>query len=316
MGEKYLLNIYSLLNKKFLSLESANLFTDEIKFDNYEIINVLEDKIMLKAPEKNTVYIIEIKDNSDFYLLKQSFKYFSNIVANDKYLLFDEKNENNLNFSLIDLSNFSKKEKSKIIQLLKIEIDNNPKIIANQKFKKMVQIYDNNQLCIMDYNYEEENTEIINVENKENIMKINLSKDNEKEIEPSSIEHSSIYNNDSHPKYLFKKEKKYFCSKSNSKVYLIFHFKPNYYFLGFKMIFWESYKESRPKKFNVSILDIKKRVIKKFNFTNDKKENKEYEGKLNCKGATLRIDFLENFKESYFTIERMYIYADVTYSLK
>lgn len=135
MGEKYLLNIYSLLNKQFLSLESANLFTDEIKFDNYEIINVLEDKIMLKVPEKKTVYIIEIKDNYDFYLFKKSFKYFSNIVANDKYLLFDEKNENNLNFSLIDLSNFLKKENSKIIQLLKIEIDNNPKIIANQSLK-------------------------------------------------------------------------------------------------------------------------------------------------------------------------------------
>ena len=207
MGEKYLLNIYSLLNKKFLSLESANFFTDEIKFDNYEIINVLEDKIMLKAPEKNTVYIIEIKDNYDFYLLKQSFKYFSNIVANDKYLLFDEKNENNFNFSLIDLSNFSKKENSKIIQLLKIEIDNNPKITANQNFKKIVQLYDNNQLCIMDYNYKEEKNEVINIENKENIMKINLSKDNKKEIVPSSIRFSSIYDKDSHPNYLFQKEK-------------------------------------------------------------------------------------------------------------
>ena len=77
---------------------------------------------MLKAPEKNTVYIIEIKDNYDFYLLKKSFNYFSNIVANDKYLLFDEKNENNLNFSLIDLSNFSKNENSKLIQLLKLRL--------------------------------------------------------------------------------------------------------------------------------------------------------------------------------------------------
>ena len=272
---------------------------------------------MLKAPEKNTVYIIEIKDNYDFYLLKKSFNYFSNIVANDKYLLFDEKNENNLNFSLIDLSNFSKNENSKIIQLLKIEIENIPKISANQNFKKMVQLYDNNQLCIMDYNYDEKNNEVINIDNKENIMKINLSKDNKKEIETSSITYSSVYRGKEqyHPIYLFKKEK-YFCSESNSKEYIIFNFKRNYYFLGFKMNFCESNKESRPKNFNVTILDIKERVIKKFYFTHDNVENKIFEGKLNSKGAILRIDFLENFGKSYFMIERMYIYADVIYSFK
>ena len=82
------------------------------------------------------------------------------------------------------------------------------------------------------------------------------------------------------------------------------------------MIFYGGYEKSRPKKFNATILDIKKRVLKKFIFTNAKVENKEYEGKLNYKGAILRIDFLDNFGMSYFMIERMYIYADVTYSLK
>ena len=56
MGEKYLINIYSLLNKKFISLSSANLFPNNIKCNNYEIINIFEDKIFLKEPEKNYLY--------------------------------------------------------------------------------------------------------------------------------------------------------------------------------------------------------------------------------------------------------------------
>ena len=91
--------------------------------------------------------------------------------------------------------------------MLNFKIDHNPKILTNQNFKKMAHLYDNNQLCIIDYNYEDENIEDNNI-NIENIMKIKLTKANENEKIPSKISYSSIY--DDREKYspynLFKKE--------------------------------------------------------------------------------------------------------------
>ena len=237
MGEKYLLNIYSLLNKKFLSLEAANLFPNNIEFNSYEIINIYDDKILLNNTKLKTIYIIESNDNYDFCLLKKSFNYFSNIVANDKYLLFDNMNENNLEFSLIDLSNFSNKENAKIIQLLNFKIDNNPKILVNQNFKKLGHLYDNNQLCILDYIYDE-NIEDNNL-NNENIMKINLSKDEHIIIE---YIYSSIYANKYHPEKLFTEES-YFCSKSNSNEFITFNYKEETYFTRFRKNFLDDYKD-------------------------------------------------------------------------
>jgi len=316
MGEKYLFNIYSLLDKKFISLTSANLFPNNIKFNNFEIINISENKILLNNTDKKTIYIIENNDNYDFCLLKQSFKYFSNIVANDKYLLFDNmnenKNKNNLKFSLIDLSNSSNKENSKIIQLLNFKIDNFPKILVNQNFKKLVHLYDNNQLCIIDYIYDE-NIEDNNI-NNENIMKINLSKDAEKVI-IFIFNFSSCYDNKYHPEKLFTKES-YYCSKSNSNEFITFNYKEEYYFNRFKMNFLDDYKDSRPKKFNITILDNKERPIKTYNFINDNIDNKSFEKNLNIKGKFLKFDFLENFGGKYFCIERMNIYVNNAYSIK
>ena len=314
MGEKFLLNIYSLENKKFLSLTCANLFPNNIKYNNYEIINISKDKILLNNPEKKIIYIIESNDNYDFCLLKKSFNYFSNIVVNDNYLLFDEKNLNNINFFFIDLSNFLNNENAKIIQLLNFKIDNYPQIIVNQNFKKMVHLYENNQLCIMDYNYEDENIEDNKINNG-NIMKIKLSKDYENEILPFKHFSSSIYSDKYSTRELFRKES-YFCSKTNSNENITFIFKQNYYFSGFRMLFCNDYKKGSPKKFKVTIYDIKQRPIKTYNFVNDYVENTSYEGKLNKIGAYLKFDFSENFGYYYYTIERMYFDVEATYSLK
>ena len=82
------------------------------------------------------------------------------------------------------------------------------------------------------------------------------------------------------------------------------------------MNFLYDYEKSRPKKFNVTILDNKERLIKTYNFINNNINNKYIIINLkNNKGVFLKFDFLENFGEKYFCIERMYIYDD-TYSIK
>ncbi len=81
------------------------------------------------------------------------------------------------------------------------------------------------------------------------------------------------------------------------------------------MNFLDDYKDSRPKKFNLTILDNKERPINIYNFTNDNINNYSIIIILNNKGKFLRFDFLENFGGKYFCIERMHIYVD-TYSIK
>ena len=82
------------------------------------------------------------------------------------------------------------------------------------------------------------------------------------------------------------------------------------------MIFYDDYKKARPKKFNVTLFDIKGRPIKTYNFINDNKETKSFKGNLNNKGAILRFDLLENFGDNYFIIERMFFYVEDTYSFQ
>ena len=82
------------------------------------------------------------------------------------------------------------------------------------------------------------------------------------------------------------------------------------------MIFTDNYKKSRPKQFNVTILDYQQRPIKKYNFVNDNIDNKSFKGNLNNKGTFLKFDFSENFGEKYFCIGRMYFYVNVTYSIE
>ena len=111
-------------------------------------------------------------------------------------------------------------------------------------------------------------------------------------------------------------EESYFCSKTNSNVYITFDYQEEYFFSGFKMTFLDFYQKARPKIFNVIILDNKKIPINTYNFTNNNINNRYFENNLNNKGRFLKYEFLENFGEKYFCIERMYIYINNTYSIE
>ena len=190
MGENYLINIYSLKEKKFIILDSINIFTNVENYNNFEIIQMVSDKVIFNDSENKTIYFFETINNYDFCFLKKTIKYDYNLAIDNNYLLYDKISNDNFEFSFIDLLNLDI-IKSVVLELLNLKIDFNiPKIISNKEFKKFISIYDDNQICITEYIYESEK---IN-ENNIIIDEINLIKDNKSSsITPSIDSYFSTY---------------------------------------------------------------------------------------------------------------------------
>ena len=311
MGEKYLLNIYSLKNKNFYGLTFANLLDNEDNYNNFDISKITLDKIILNNSATKTIYIIEC---DSFCLIKKAFNYSLNFITTDNYLFLDNIKDNELQFSLIDLRNYSNKENTSFVQLLNFKIDNNPpKLLLNENFKKFVGLYDNNQLCIINYTLNK-NIENNNNEDKNDISKLIFRKDNSIEVIPSIDLFSSSYDYDYKPKNLFINNS-YYCSKSNKNEYIQFNFKKEYYFTQFKMKYIEKYVDSRPKKFRITVLDENLKIINYMDFTIEKKDYDIIEGYINENGVYLRFDFISNFGEEYICIDEIKFFADETYSI-
>ena len=311
MGEKYLLNIYSLKNKNFYGLTSVNLLESEDNFNNFEISKITLDKIILNNSATKTIYIIEC---DSLCLIKKAFNYSYNFIAADNYLFFDNIIDDDLQFSLIDLRNYSNKENEEFVQLLNFKIDNNPpKLLLNENFKKFVGLYENNQLCIINYTLIK-NIENNNNEDKKDLSELKFRKDNNIEVIPSIDLYSSSYDYDYKPKNLFINNS-YYCSKSNKNEYIQFNFKKEYYFTQFKMKYIEKYVESRPKKFRITVLDENLKIINYMDFTIEKKDYDIVEGYINENGVYLRFDFISNFGEEYICIDEIKFFADETYSI-
>ena len=100
MGEKYLFIKYSLKDKDFAPCLSNSFLSDENNnFNNYEIKYLSSDLIIMNNYIKKIIYLIE----SNIYWLIKMKNDYSNIIANDKYLLFDTIKENNIiQFNVID----------------------------------------------------------------------------------------------------------------------------------------------------------------------------------------------------------------------
>ena len=311
MGENYFLMAYSLKEKKFNNLASINFFINVENFKDFELIKITSDKVIINDSKNKIIYFIENNKNYDFRLLKKNIKYNSKVTAENNYLLYDEIVNNKLQFSFIDLSNFSNIENNNFIELLNFKINYNlPKILLNKEFKKIINIYDNNQLCIIDYIYK---NELIN-ENV-HINEINLIKDNESEIIPPSSTYSSIYNEDYSPKNLFI-ENEYYCSKSNNNEFIQFDFQKEYCFNKIVVTYIDKYTKGRLKKFNIIYLDKKMRVVDKFECNNKDKELDYFTLSINVKGRYIKFEFLENFGENYFVIGKINFFVDEVYSIK
>ena len=98
----------------------------------------------------------------------------------------------------------------------------------SQSFKIFVNIYDHNQLCIVDYKYHDKIENKIQF-NKEIRIILIANKNDSEEVIPNEFEYSSCWDNNHKPDNLFK-NKGYFCTKSNSNEYILFKFDKDYIF--------------------------------------------------------------------------------------
>ena len=312
MGKNYSINIYSLKEKKFKILEPINIFINVVDYNNFEIIQMTSDKVIFNDSKNKTIYFLE-NNNNDFCLLKKTIKYYYNIAIDNNYLLYDKITNDNLEFSIIDLSNLDKKN-SDLLELLNIKINFNiPKIISTKEFKKIISIYDDNQICIMEYSYNAEN---IN-ENNIIIDKINLIKDNNSENTPSKNLYHSTYSDSYTPKNLFIQNNYYYCSKSNKNdEYLMFDFENEYWFNKVVITYIDKYQDDRIKSCNIIIYDQKKRIIKNIQLRDLKMDLKSFPVDLNYKFRFIKFELLENHGGNYFIIKNIEFSSDETYSIK
>ena len=317
MGENYLIIPYSLTEKKFLGLETANLIENRKNYNNFEIIGITPNKIIINNIEDKLIYVIENNDSYNFCLVK-TFNYYFNAQVSNNYLLLDKNNDNKYLFSLINLNDykFDYKLSCDFNQLLNFKIKNNnpPKIILNQDFHKFLYLYeDKNQLGLIDCTFDKK-IEYRN-KNKQN-LKIILTKDNLSEIVPTIYDFSSYYKDDKdyEPNNVLK-EKGYYCTKTNKNEYITFKFDKEYCLLGFSIAYPDSYEKARPKEIKVTIYDNQKRELDSFRFTELKLENDFYKINLNHKGAYLKLQFIDNFGSDYFCIEKVRFFADITHSI-
>ena len=88
MGEKYLFIKYILKDKEFVPCVN-NIFLSKEKdnYNDYEIQYLNSDIIIMNNFEKKFIYLIE--NNNGILLINKRYEYYSNIIGNDKYLLFD-----------------------------------------------------------------------------------------------------------------------------------------------------------------------------------------------------------------------------------
>ena len=275
LGKNFCIFSYDIKNNKFVS-SITNNFIPNFKKDinSYEIKYIFSGIIILN--NKCNIFLIDIQ----YFEIKKIYNYYSQIIGNGKYLLFDNLVNENIQYSVIDLSSNLNIENHEFTEIFKFKLNNNNPdfILSNNKFT-FISIYENNQLSINNYKL----NELEDNHNFQNIRKATIISKIEKEIIPKNelIKHSGIYDESYHPKNLFI-EKSYYCSKKGKEHFIEFEFVNEYYFLKFEIIFHEKYKECIPKKYSIDIYDCKKRQINSL-FYETKENTLNYNENINEK---------------------------------
>ena len=315
MGEKYFLIPYSINEKKFFGLKTLHLIQADNNYNNYEIIQILSNKIIINNSNDKIINIIENKDVYNFFLVNRQFEYYSNVQFYKNYLVFDKKN-NNLSFFLINLNNYSSVENYNFSEILNFKINNNPpSIFANKNLAKFIYLFeDNNQISEIDFSLYK-NLDVREEINQ--ILQISLIKENKKEVIPQIRDFSSFYDKSYSPRNLLN-EKDYFCTKTNKNEFIIFRFDKEYCFYNISITYPDSYKKARLKKYRIIGYDNQGRSVTSLIFTNDKISDSEFKYiniNENLKVASLKLELIENFGEKYFCIERIQFYADIIHNV-
>lgn len=152
MGEKYLFSQFSIPNKEFNSPILYNfLSVNKNNYNDYEIKYMNSNLMILNNYNEKIFYFFEF--GIDFYfLIKNKYNYYSNIVINDNYLLFDENKNNNIEYILINLLNNLEVAQNELGELFNFKIDNNyPTFLSFNNENKICILYEKNQICVADF---------------------------------------------------------------------------------------------------------------------------------------------------------------------
>ena len=315
--DKYLFIEFDFKKQQFYSPITKNFLPNKVdNYNDFEIKHIFSNFIILNNSNKKGFYILLQKD--DTYLIKGEFKYYSNLIFKNEYLLYDVINNVDLEFNMINLLKSSPIEYNYLKEIFKFKISFNiPKITTLNNCNKFVLIYENNQLCIVDFNSldasnnnNEKNKNAIN--NNESINKNDIKEINIKSIGPlipKIMKHSAIYSGSYDPSNLFTKTDSYYCSSSSEPHHFIeLDFGKEYNFSYFKIICYEKETRCRLKKYNMNLFDDKARVTNSLEFTG-KKENSMEINYLGDKARFILINFLENFTGLYFIIKNIEFYS-------
>ena len=264
---------------------------------------------------KSSIYTLDL----DNYLLKKIINYYSNLVFDKNYLLFDSIINNELKFSIFNLLNNSFDNNNKIFESLNFKINYNiPKIMLWKNTNKFLFVYENNQLCNVNYSFKNENNnEInhnnINIINDNNNININININEIRRIPNIDSASPTLWGYE--PEKLFVKNY-YYCSKYPNNQFIVFDYKKEIFFKGFTLLFHSEYKSCRPKNYKITILNNEKSIINIFAFTILDRNCKNKEHKLNNRGRYIRFDFIDNFGGNWIIIKNLQIDIDFIYSVQ
>ena len=327
MGENYFLSEYNLKNKKFSSIITPNFIPlDDNDLNNFEIISIFYNTIILNNNKQKIFYILE--KNDDRYLIENRFNYYSNVFENKNYLSFDVINDKNLEFKVIDLSNNSFVKQNELIEIFNYKISNNiPKILSFHNSNKFLLLYEKNQICVFEKAKDKiyMNTDKIikgdelnekDKDNKKDILdqfavigKEILIKNNNIII-PIVAKYSEVYSSSYEPKYLFTDDNYYYCSLNNQEQFIHFDFSKEYNFTYFKILFFDTQKNCMPQKYYVELYDNDYKKINEFEFiTEHFKDNKDDIKDLRCTARYIHFILKHNFGGQYFIINKLKFYC-------
>ena len=304
MGEKYLFIKYIIKDKEFVPCVNNSFLSDEKdNYNDYEILYLNSDFIIMYNVAKKLIYLIE--NNNNFMLLNQKYEYYSNIIANDKYLLFDNIKDNNIiQFNIIDLSNKTYIESNEITELLNTKLEYNyPKILLFSNTNKIISLYENNQICIINLKLQQD---IIN-ENEKNNNGENLKINSYSRLNPKITELSNIYSDSYSPIYLLDDSSYYYCSSrdyNKSLTYFKIDLCCDYFIDKLIITYHDDYKDCIPKNCRIKIYDNKKNDIRQIDFINSKNYLNE---KIDVNEIIRYIvfEFNENLGGDYIIIKKL-----------
>ena len=304
-GEDYIFIKYSISKREFSPMITKNFFPNKlIDYKNLEIKHITKDIIILNDFKNKIIYFI---DNNNLILFKKTLKYYNSLIINENYLLFDTINNDEVQFSFINLTNFSYiDDYQNIEEILKFKLDNNIPEILSCYNNKFIYLFEQNQLCIVNYRVDT----IKNNNKKNEVKRLIFKPKNEEIITPKIYSSSGCYSSDYDESKLFSDDS-YYCSQKGSQQFLFFDFDDEYYFDKVEIIYHKDYPKSCPKKYSIDIFDKKKRKINTYEINNNNLKSEFIY--LNEKGKFIKFNFLENNGGDYIIINNIYFYVNMIF---